>query len=175
MHGISIQSTTNSAFRKFVIEYFNSTSQGGALGSGSTIPWQRGLDNYFNNGAYNNGWTYRKRSIGNPFMTLDSETDLNPTDRVYFDNNRVEAFYIASEWNIGNANVIVKGSLANAIGWYGSEYIPVKKMYSMAVFVQKPVVVMKYNATLQTRLGYDHSEWYPNTLGLHVGLSMPLY
>lgn len=174
-HGVAIHSKSKSAFRKIVFEYFNSTSQGGAIGSGSVIASQRGLDNYFNNGAYTNGWTYRKRSMGNPFMTLDSETDLNPSDRIYFDNNRVEAFYVASEWNIGDANVIFKGSLANAIGWYGSEYIPVKKMYSLAVFVQKPVVLMRYNATLKTRLGYDHSEWYPNTLGLHVGLSMPLY
>lgn len=176
LHGISIQNTSKGAFRKLVLEYFNTTSQGGdSKGYDGSDPSILGQDNYFNNSAYNNGWTYRKMSIGNPFMTLDSETDLNPTDKTYFDNNRVEAFYVASEWNIGKANVIVKGSLANAIGAYGSEYIPVKKMYSVAVFLQKPVQIMGYNTTFKGRVGYDQSQWYASTFGIHAGLSMPLY
>ena len=175
LHGVSIQSTSKSAFQKIVFEYFNSTSQGGPIGSDATKPWERGLDNYFNNSVYSEGWTYRKRGMGSPFATLDSETDLNPTDRIYFDNNRVEAFYVATEWNIGKANILIKGSLANAIGWYSQEYIPVKKMYSMAFFYQQPIEVLGYKATFKGKLGYDQSQWYPNTFGIHAGLSMPLY
>ncbi len=175
LHGISIQSKSKSAFRKLVLEYFNSASQGGPLGSNAPQAWQRGKDNYFNNSVYNNGWTYRKMSIGNPFMTLDSETDLNPGNKTYFDNNRVESFYVATEWNIGDATVLLKGSLANAFGWFGSAYNPVKKMYSFAAFFQKPQVVLGYKSTLKGKIGYDQSEWYPSVLGIHLGLSMPLY
>jgi len=175
LHGISFESKTKKTFKKLVLEYFNTTSQGGPLGSDAPQAWQRGQDNYFNNGAYQNGWTYRRMSIGNPFMTLDNETDLHPTDKTYFDNNRIEAFYIASEWQIGKADVIFKGSMANAIGWYGEEYLPVKRMYSVAVFFRKPVELFGYKATLKTNVGYDQSQWYANTFGIQAGLSMPLY
>ncbi len=175
LHGISIQSKAKTAFRKLVLEYFNTSSQGGPLGSNAPKPWQRGQDNYFNNSVYTNGWTYRKMSIGNPFMTLDSETDINAGNKVYFDNNRVEAFYLASEWTIGKANILVKGSLANAFGNYGSIFNAAKKMYSVAAFIQKPQVLLGYNSIIKANIGYDYSEWYPSVLGIHLGVSMPLY
>jgi len=175
LHGISIQSKKNTLFKKLVLEYFNSTSQGGGLGSGEGNGALRGLDNYFNNGAYTNGWTYRRMGVGSPFITLDSDTDLKPGNATYFDNNRVEAFYIASEWEINQTKILFKGSLANAIGWYGEEYVPVKKMYSIAFFIQKPTKILGYDALLKCNVGYDKSEWYHNTLGLNLGVSMPLF
>jgi hypothetical protein len=175
LHGIAIRSQSKSAFRKLVLEYFNSTSQGGPIGSGAQFAWQRGLDNYFNNGVYREGWSYRGRGIGTPFITSINETDLPLTNFSYFDNTRVESFYLASEWKFGETKLLLKGSLSNAIGWYGREFIPVKKMYSFAVFFEKPVQVFGYNAQLKTNVGYDKSEWYPSVFGLHMGLSMPLY
>ena len=176
LNGISIHSKSKSAFRKLVLEYFNSTSQGGPIDAAAAKhPWERGMDNYFNNSVYTEGWTYNKTGIGSPFITLDSETELNPTKKIYFDNNRVEAFYIASEWKIGEANVIFKGSLANAIGWFKKEYVPVKKMYSFALMVEKPIYFLGFPAQLTTKAGYDHSEWYPNIFALHLGIKTALF
>ena len=175
LHGISIQSKKEGTFRKLVLEYFNSTSQGGPIGSDAPFAWQRGLDNYFNNGVYPQGWSYRSRGMGSPFITSINETDLPNTNNSYFDNNRVEAFYIASEWEIKDTKILFKGSLANAIGWYGKEFVPVKKMYSLALFAQKPMKILGYEATVKANIGYDQSEWYKNTLGGNIGISVPLF
>jgi len=124
LHGISFTRKAEQGLTKVVLEYLNTASQGGAVFNDSDV--NRGFDNYFNNSVYRNGWTYLGKGIGTPMMTLDSETDLKSTDETYYDNNRVEAFYVGIEANIGDNKFSFRGSMSNAIGWFFEEYVPVK-------------------------------------------------
>lgn len=61
-----------------VLEVINSLNQGGG-NFVSNPPQLRGLDNYFNNSLYSDGWAYQGRVLGHPFLMLESE--LNPSLR----------------------------------------------------------------------------------------------
>ena len=160
---------------KVVVEYLNTTSQGGPGGSGNTVNNLRGQDNYMNNSLFPEGWSYYSKALGTPLLTLGSETDLTDGDGVGFDNNRVEAFYVAAEAQLGLNHLIFRGSLSNAIGYYGREYVPVKRQTSLGLMWSRPVYVLSQNAILQANLGFDLGSWKKDVFGGNISLSIPLY
>ena len=172
LHGIAYTRKANQGLLKVVLEYLNTSSQGGSIFNNSNV--NRGLDNYFNNSVYREGWTYQGKGIGTPLMTLDSETDLTASDQTYFDNNRVEAFYVGIEAKIGENNLKARGSLSNAFGWFGEEYVPVKKQYSIGIVWQRPIELMGYAAQLKASLGADRGLWKPHVIGGNISLLLPL-
>ncbi len=173
LHGIALTRKTDQGLIKLVLEYFNATSQGGSGGS-NNIDELRGQDNYQNNSVYRNGWTYLGNGIGTPLMTLNSETDLTEGSDIYFDNNRVESFYVAAWAKWGMHEFSARASLSNAIGFYGSEYAHAMKQYSIGIQWQRPIEIMGYDATLKASLGADKGTWKPDVIGGNVSLVLPL-
>ncbi len=173
LHGIAFTRKADQGLLKLVVEYFNATSQGGS-GGATNVGALRGQDNYFNNGVYRNGWTYLGNGIGTPLMTLDSETDLSPGSEIYFDNSRVEAFYVAAFGKIGENEVSLRASLSNAFGSYGSEYQKAMKQLSVGVQWQRPVQLMGYDAHLKASVGADKGLWKPDVIGGNVSILLPL-
>lgn len=172
LHGISYSSKRKRGLLKIVFEYLNTTSQGGStFGYSNNI---RGFDNYFNNGIYPEGWTYLGKGMGTPLMTLDSETDLNASKEVYFDNNRVETFYVGAEAMIGENRLMFRGSLSNAIGYFGAEYVPVKKQLAFGLQWQRQMFVFGQNALLSANIGADIGSWKKDLVGGNFTLSVPL-
>lgn len=174
LHGISFTRHVEQGLLKIVFEYFNTTSQGGAGGSGNTVAALRGQDNYFNNGDFPEGWSYMGKGLGSPLMTLDSETGLNPTFNTYFDNNRVEAFYLGAEALLGENHLTFRGSLSNAIGFYGYEYVPVKRQISAGLQWQRPMPWISEGAQLKANIGFDTGDWKKDVFGGNLSLSIPL-
>lgn len=174
LHGISFTRHVEQGLLKIVFEYFNTTSQGGAGGSGNTVAALRGQDNYFNNGDFPEGWSYMGKGLGSPLMTLDSETGLNPTFNTYFDNNRVEAFYLGAEALLGENHLTFRGSMSNAIGWFGAEYIPVKRQISAGLQWQRPMPWISEGAQLKANIGFDTGDWKKDVFGGNLSLSIPL-
>ena len=174
LHGISFTRHADQGLLKIVLEYFNTTSQGGPGGSGNTVAQLRGQDNYFNNGDFPEGWSYMGKGLGSPLMTLDSETGLNPTFNTYFDNNRVEAFYVGAEALLGENHLTFRGSLSNAIGFYGNEYVPVKRQISAALQWQRPMPWISEGAQLKANIGFDTGDWKKDVFGGNLSLSIPL-
>jgi hypothetical protein len=173
LHGIVFTRKADQGIIKLVLEYFNSTSQGGSGGAGN-VGALRGLDNYQNNAVYRNGWTYMGHGIGTPLMTLDSETDLSPGNEVYFDNNRVETFYVAGFAKLGVNEFSARGSLSNAIGAYGAEYPNPKTQLSGSIQWQRPVQVMGYDARIKASFGADKGFWKRDAIGGNVSILLPL-
>ncbi|MEN9363715.1 MAG: hypothetical protein RI903_1023 [Bacteroidota bacterium] len=172
LHGISFTRNAKKGLLKIVAEYFNTTSQGGAeFDVRINI---RGFDNYFNNGIYPEGWSYMGKGLGSPLMTLDSETGLNPTFNTYFDNNRVEAFYLGAEALLGENHLTFRGSMSNAIGWFGAEYIPVKRQISAGLQWQRPMPWISEGAQLKANIGFDTGDWKKDVFGGNLSLSIPL-
>ena len=174
LHGISFTRHVEQGLLKIVFEYFNTTSQGGAGGSGNTVAALRGQDNYFNNGDFPEGWSYMGKGLGSPLMTLDSETGLNPTFNTYFDNNRVEAFYLGAEALLGENHLTFRGSLSNAIGFYGYEYLPVKRQISAGLQWQRAMPWISEGAQLKANIGFDTGDWKKDVFGGNLSLSIPL-
>jgi hypothetical protein len=172
LHGIAYSSKRKRGLLKIVFEYLNTTSQGGnEFDQRLNI---RGFDNYFNNGIYPEGWTYLGKGLGTPLMTLDSETDLNESKGNYFDNNRVETFYVGAEAMIGENRLTFRGSLTNSIGNFGSEYIPVKKQMAFGLQWQRQIFVFGQDAFLSANIGADIGSWKKDLVGANFTLSVPL-
>ena len=172
LHGISYSTNRKKGLLKIVFEYFNTTSQGGSeFDQRLNI---RGFDNYFNNGIYPEGWTYLGKGMGTPLMTLDTETDLNASKDVYFDNNRVETFYLGAEAMIGENRLVFRGSLTNSMGNFGSEYIPVKKQLAVGLQWQRQIFVFGQNALLSANIGADIGSWKKDLVGGNFILSVPI-
>jgi hypothetical protein len=174
LHGVSFSTKRKRGLLKIVFEYFNTTSQGGAGGSGNTVGFLRGQDNYLNNSVYREGWTYLGRGLGSPLMTLDSETDLNAGKEIFFDNNRIETFYVGAEVMAGENRFMFRGSLSNAIGGYGSEYIPVKKQIAVGLQWMRQIFVFGQDAFISANVGADLGSWKKDLVGANFTLSVPL-
>lgn len=172
LHGISFARKAKKGLQRVVVEYLNTASQGGNVFTNSSV--LRGFDNYLNNGVYNSGWTYFGKGIGSPLLTLDSETDLAPTKNVVYDNNRLEAYYIGIEGLFGENAVTFRGSMSNAIGWFGSEYVPVKRQISVGVFWSRPIVLVGQDAVIKANIGFDTGSWKKDVVGGNVTLALPL-
>lgn len=174
LHGISFTSNQKKGLLKLTLEYLNTSSQGGSVFE-PNIPFKRGLDNYFNNGIFTDGWTYLGRGIGTPFITLDSETDLNKTSKTFFDNNRVEAFYIGAEYQKEEDNYQIRASMTNSFGNYGQLWNPVKRQYSLGVQWKRKIDFYG-DSMLKVNFGFDLGQWLnKNTFGANVAFSVPLY
>jgi hypothetical protein len=172
LHGISYNTKRKRGLLKIVLEYFNSTSQGGTtFGYTNNI---RGFDNYQNNGVYREGWTYLGKGMGTPLMTLDSETDLNASKDVFFDNNRVETFYVGAEAMIGENRLVFRGSLTNSHGNHYSEYVPVKKQLAVGLQWQRQIFVFGQDAFLSANIGADMGSWKKDLVGGNFTLSLPI-
>ena len=174
LHGMAISTKRKRGLLKIVLEYLNTTSQGGAGGSDNTVGYLRGQNNYLNNGVYREGWTYLGKGMGTPLMTLDSETDLSAGKGTYYDNNRVETFYVGVEAIIGENHLMFRGSLTNAIGYYGSEYVPVKKQSAFGLQWQRQISVFGQEAFLSANIGADIGSWKKDLVGANFTLSVPL-
>ena len=107
-------------------------------------------------------------------LTLDTETDLNAPKDVYFDNNRVETFYVGAEAMIGENHLMFRGSLTNSHGNFGSEYIPVKKQLAVGLQWQRQIFVFGQDAFLSANVGADIGSWKKDLVGANFTLSVPL-
>jgi hypothetical protein len=94
--------SNNFKLNKITFEFLNTLSQGGPLGSQTTLKSQRGSDNYFNNGQYSNGWSYKKTSIGTPYIMVNDDIKVKPNtkDELFYRNNRIQAYFIGIQGDL---------------------------------------------------------------------------
>lgn len=123
LFGISFKKNkliTNKKFsiNSILLEYLNTKNQGGETGSENTIPQLRGLDNYFNNSIYLDGWSYKAQSIGTPFFLDKSSLKLSDTNPVKFRNTRVQSYILSLSGNFNNILFISKFSKSINYGTY---------------------------------------------------------
>ena len=89
-------------------------------------------------------------------------------------NEVLEAFYIGAEAMIGENRLMFRGSLSNAIGYYGAEYVPVKKQLAVGLQWQRQIFVFGREAFLSANVGADMGSWKKDLVGANFTLSIPL-
>jgi hypothetical protein len=109
------------------IEYLNTTNQGGRLSSlNNTIPELRGRDNYFNDGIYEDSWTYKGLTLGIPLLMPVNATPnlglspdtLNNINSRYILNNRVQAIVVGIHTKVQKVEAVTKCSFSRNLGNY---------------------------------------------------------
>jgi hypothetical protein len=157
--------------QRFVVEWLNTTNQSGPTFDG-TLRYQ-GSDNYFNHSQYREGWSYRGRTLGTPFII--PRTDFTPlvnnfTGGGFFPDNRVVAWYMAAEGVFKRGTrLTVRSSYSRNLGTFTQPYPKSFNQFSTLLsaqwrFVKQPGI------TLTTSLALDRGELLPNTAGGYVSL-----
>jgi hypothetical protein len=137
LNGVSIV-PINTENKKVIIErltfeFLNTSNQGGFVGPTSTIPEIRGRDNYFNHPQFLNGWSYKNKTIGTPFITPTENTKNiypkylitnSPNYLEYFtNNNRVQVYHLGVQLKIlDKYNYLFRGSYSKNFGSYDSPF-----------------------------------------------------
>ena len=167
---INVRKTSDAKIRlqTIVVEYLNTSSQGGIGGSDNTYSRLRGQDNYFNNGVYRNGWSYNQTSLGTAF--IDNVSIINNASNLFFNNNRVEVFYLGILGVINN-NITSEIRISNSknIGVYTNPFSKIKNQFSGIITLSMPSGIIG-KSSLIFSVSYDNGNLLSNSLGTHIGL-----
>lgn len=163
--GISIRNNKFSIIKGLVYEYLNSTDQSGPFHDRDGIVYG-GSDNYFNNGVYQNGWTYFSRTIGTPFI---SSPVYNKNGQVYIINNRVQVHHIGLEGAVQGYNYKALCSFSKNYGSYNHPYTEMIRNTSLLLEVKKQFPKLS-NIELGCSVGADIGKLYGNSVGCMVSV-----
>jgi hypothetical protein len=171
LNGVSInikkRSNSSISVQRITFEYLNTISQGGAVSSDATNSRLRGQDNYFNNGVYRNGWTYNQTSFGTGFINNVFVT--NPLS-IYFNNNRVQAFYIGLTGLIGEKiKTEIRISNSKNFGIYNDLFDKPKEQFSGLLKLSK--LLNKFdNTTAFLNIAFDSGSLFSSSFGGYLGI-----
>lgn len=109
----------NIQWKKVVFEFLYTRNQAGEVWSPHTASI---YENYYNNGYYPIGWSYKGIGLGNPFITprTDMIEELPEEPDYSFTNNRVVLFHAGVDMDIYGWNIISKLSYSQNHGTYAT-------------------------------------------------------
>jgi len=158
--GVTLRNTTFPIIKGLLYEYMNSTDQSGPFHDRDGIVYG-GMDSYFNNGVYQNGWSYFSRTIGTPFI---SSPIYNKNGGVGVVNNRVQVHHFGLEGDVEGYRYKALCSLSKNYGSYGSPYPEMIRNTSMLLEIKKQFPKL-LNIELGCSLGADTGKLYGNSVG----------
>jgi len=121
LNGISIANKKESEkqvnWNKILFEFLYTVNQAGEAWSPEYGSLYEG---YYNHGEYVEGWSYKNKGIGTPFIsTIDAvRSGLPSAPEEYFINNRVIAVHCGLEGIVGTVNYTLKASWSKNYGTY---------------------------------------------------------
>lgn len=156
------------ALQKIVVEGLSTLSQSGPDFINAGSPY-RGTDNYFNHSQYRQGWSYRGRAIGTPFIMPHTQIRPDLPQGGYFPNNRVNAFYIGMEGRAARWHWLTRLSLSRNFGTYIIPYAGPVRQLSAGLQLARPLPWLK-GIDLTAAAGLDAGGLLPPTAAVAVGL-----
>jgi hypothetical protein len=106
-------------WRKVVVEFLYSKSQGGEQGARVT---PSGDEDYYNNYLYVKGWIYQEENLGNNFMTNKKylRTELPQQPHEYIGNNRIVLLHAGAQVNYTTWDITARLSYSMNYGTYAT-------------------------------------------------------
>ncbi|GAB4034856.1 capsule assembly Wzi family protein [Spirosoma gilvum] len=154
-----------------LIEYLSTLNQSGPTFYQDNTH-TKGADNYFNNGQYSEGWVYKNRIIGTPFISLQSdvrpENQHNTTWAV--NNNRVQMAHLAMRSTIARRiSLMAKLSFSRNLGAPGEPLPGSPTQFSSLIQVESPLNWVG-GMSFRMAVAADVGQLYPNAIGGYIGL-----
>ena len=159
------------SIKKAVFEVLNTRSQGG----GAFViddNQKRGKDDYFNHQQYYDGWSYRRRIIGTPFITNQDDTNRPELENAndIATNNRVLVFHAGLEGYLGgNIHFLSKLSYSANYGTYIYPYSIVAKQFSGLLQLRGQIPALN-GFEWTAAIANDNGQLYTQNLGFRLGL-----
>ena len=164
----------NTKIKKIIFEHLDTRSQGGETGSDNTIPQLRGIDNYFNNGIYSNGWTYKGQIIGTPLLSTPAQLDLDvlksigvtsSTPQNLVLGNRVSSWYMGLEYKVSKFDLMTRIIHISSLGNYGAKF----EAYNTSIY--QGMIRKIGNLTVKSEIGMDVGNLLKSKFGVQISAS----
>ncbi|GAB3950771.1 capsule assembly Wzi family protein [Spirosoma harenae] len=173
--GLRIQPLQHGASRfyidDFLVEYLSTLNQSGPTFYQDNTH-TKGTDNYFNNAQYQEGWAYKGRIIGTPFITRrqDVKAEYQHNTSQVVNNNLVQMAHVGIRATaLQKIKLLAKVSYSINHGVPGEPLLCMPKQWSSLVQLGTPVNWLGGMA-LTASIAADWGELYTNTVGAYVGL-----
>ena len=155
--------------KKVVVEWLNTTNQGGAV-----FDFQQqifGRDNYFNHYVYSQGWSYKGQIIGTPFIPAqtDVKSSLTPIKNMITNNNRVQMIHLAANGWLDDWQWLFKTSFSINYGLYDYPYPRRQNQLSSLIQFHKELRWLG-GIDWSTSLAFDVGTLYDPSMGIQIGL-----
>ena len=167
LNGISFtfKKTENQRFHidKLVVEYLNTTSQGGIVGSDATNARLRGRDDYFSNGVYLDGWVYNDKIIGNPFITKGQIVQNKFYGNIF--NNRISAINFALGLQFDGFRSVI--NISNINNWGSYTYNVNGNQTLINIFSE---ITLRNYYHVKTSLSFNFNTFNKDNVGMYIGV-----
>ena len=151
-----------------LFEFLYTKSQGGSVFDFATGTF--GRDNYFNHYVYNQGWSYKGRTLGTPLIAPQNviRKNLATPGPAYTTNNRVLAYHLSADVSWKKVDILLKGTYSMNFGTYNEQYDPYLRQTSLLIKAQTKISAHK-GAYLSLVLAADIGQLYPNNTAVMLG------
>lgn len=178
LNGIRLRRNDPDALvRNVLVEFLNTTSQGG---SQFVIEEAllRGRDNYFNHSQFRDGWAYKQRGIGTPFITPALGPNGEWPYGDFTNNSRVRVVHVGLSGSFptltkrffgDRVQYMAKFSMSRNYGTYHLPFPKPRDQFSGIINFSVPLTLLD-NILLTSSVAVDTGQLYANTIGLHVGV-----
>ncbi|UBM57652.1 capsule assembly Wzi family protein [Marinilongibacter aquaticus] len=174
LNGLSVKfkypKKTGFLLSAITFEYLNTMSQGGPTDSENFVPELRGLDNYFNNSIYRDGWTYKGTVIGTPFIQNYQDLpkklaeDISRPLSNYIYNNRIEAYYLKIKAEYKTINLALRYAFSTNYGTYSYPFSSAKRN-SVGISGSK---MLRNGDLIKCHFALDEGKLYPSQVGAQI-------
>lgn len=168
--GLSLRMPNHKPLNRLVLEFLSTTDMSG--------PWHDldgliygGADSYYNNGVYNNGWSFYGMTLGNPWLTSPKYNPGYEYGQVHFINNKVRVYHAAGTGSIGLLDYTAVFAYSRNFGTMQPFAGPdvCKQQYSWLLNTEMPFPHLK-QTRLTMNVSGDVGEQYGNNFAFLLGL-----
>ena len=155
----------------FLVEFLSTLNQSGPTFYQANTH-TKGADNYFNNGQYQEGWTYKEHVIGTPFITR--REDIKPAYRNTAGwaivNNRVQLLHVGMQATVANRiSLRTKVSYSRNYGLTDAPLAGTPAQWSTLLQMGMPIDWLG-GVALTASVAADYGQLFTNSIGTYVGL-----
>lgn len=151
-----------------LFEFIYTKEQGGSI-----FDYDKGIfgnDNYFNHYVYDQGWSYRGRSLGTPLIGNQNRMskELVHGDKGFTINNRIMAFHLGLKASWNKTDLTFKGTYSQNFGTYGAAFNPHLNQSSFIILAERPISIWN-KSLLSLSLAADTGKLYDKTAAITIG------
>lgn len=174
IYGISLKGLNpTKTFQRFVVEFIHTMNQGGYQpGLARLIGLQDrqfGTETfYFNHMQYLDGWKYKGKSIGTPFLVADDQIKVENRrfgNDIFINNNRIKALYLGT---ILKLNSILIESRVSMSRNYGSQFDEIPPADQVSFVLKTCIPMPKLGGQLLFKVGIDQGELIKDNYGVNL-------
>lgn len=174
LYGLTLKNLKSEAvFRKVVFEFLHTMNQGSYQ---SGLARLLGLQDrqfgsptyYFNHMQYQDGWSYKNKSIGSPFAVPEEYIKVSKQtfgNEIFLNNNRIKAGYIGAQFKLNSIFLESRLSLSRN---FGSQFIIYEPADQISFLINCFVPIPKLKGVLGVKIGIDQGELIKDNYGANI-------